>query len=154
MIVVDVGCACYGGDYSIERLVEEFHPHTLYAFDPAAEDGDERVGETLVIRRRAAAWTHAGEIGFTAAGLGGHIDPDGPLVRAIDLSALIFEVADSGDLVLKIDAEGAEYDLLEHLVATGADRLLSLAWVEWHQPDRGRTRLESELHCEVVEWRH
>ena len=37
-----------------------------------------------------------------------------------------------GRLVLKLDCEGAEYELLTHLIARDADLLLDVVWVEWH----------------------
>ena len=36
-VVIDVGAARYGGDYSMERLIEQFNSTHLYAIDPNPE---------------------------------------------------------------------------------------------------------------------
>lgn len=162
MIVIDVGCARHGGDYSIERLIEEFSPHTLYGFDPAADFPHMlwEEGETTVTVERAAAWTFDGEIGFHVAGLGGHVDPDGPKVKAVDLARFISLLPEAEQIVLKLDAEGAEYELLEHLISERVDERLKLVWCEWHpeggrvnsRPDARRDAIEERIGCEMHQW--
>lgn len=165
-VCIDVGCARYGGDYSIERLIEEFKPEIVFGFDPSAEGpydwdntpaGQEIDGCEVYVRPWAAA-TYEGEIGFHTGGLGGHVKAGEPLVPCVDLADVVDSVADEyGDVILKIDAEGSEYDLLEHLIRTGADKRLRLAWVEWHpshDPRGERKRWIAEnLSCELHEWR-
>ena len=58
----------------------------------------------------------------------------------------------TGPIVLKLDCEGAEYDLLRHLMDTRADSRLELAIVEWHDPDRGREFIESNIACRIEQW--
>lgn len=163
VIAIDVGCARYGGDFSLERMLEEFSPRVLYGFDPNWDESmfsppDDLTSQVIV--QKAAAWTYDGEIGFEGSGLGGHLAPSPRLVPCIDLSKLIRSLGDES-VVLKIDAEGAEYELLEHLIGTNADLRLELAWVEWHppgarvnsRPDERRDAIEAEIACEIVEWR-
>jgi FkbM family methyltransferase len=159
-IVIDVGCARYGADYSIERLIEEFHPYVLYGFDPAwkADMFEPPVDlQTTVHISTEAAWTHDGHVNFRAAGLSGQVTSSGPEVPCIDLARFIRELG-TQDIVLKMDAEGSEYELLDHLIATGSDTFLKLAWIEWHpfgveHPDRRRRNIEAEIACELTEWR-
>lgn len=153
-IVVDVGCARYGDDYSIERLVEELHPHTLFGFDPNAPAHADADGDTDVIVSSAAAWTHDGAIGYGNPGLCGFLTTadDAQQVPCIDLARFIVDLPAGETIALKIDAEGAEYELLEHLIATGADRRLTLAWVEWHDPQGARALIEERLRCDLREW--
>jgi hypothetical protein len=188
-IVIDVGCARYGGDYSIERLIEEFHPDVLYGFDPSQGPEDypwespALDGSTLIHIEKKAAWTFDGWIGFHVAGLSGKITEGAPGVQCFDLARFITEIyADNTvqpiapepsltpeqyktgpilpEIILKVDAEGAEYELFEHLIETGAAHLLSLVWVEWHppgakvnsRPDKRRESIESLLSCEVHQW--
>ena len=200
IVVVDVGCARYGNDYSIERLIEEFSPDVLYGFDPSpfasgsvAEilevagkgtygEYETEVDGCRVIVQGRAAWTHDGEIGYREDGLNSWVTDlkDAPRVPCFDLATFIYQIAykdmlrepppmlpltpldlkmprpqpsELPEIILKIDAEGSEYDLLRHLIGTGADRLLKLAWVEWHEPDHGRAKIEEEIVCEIVEWR-
>lgn len=167
MIVIDVGCARYGNDYSIERLLEEFKPDYLYGFDPGwekdmfwpAADLDPK---TIIHIQKTAAWIYHGEIGFQSDGLNSWVTEmnGAPQVPCFDLAEFLFDVSgvrvDDGkpvEVVLKIDAEGSEYDLLRHLINKGADKLLKLAWVEWHEPDRGRAAIEAEIACPLEEWR-
>ena len=164
MIVIDVGCARYGGDYSVERLLEMFRPDALIGFDPAKdvskampradvllEDG------TNVVLRREAAWTYDGEVRFMEDGLNGQVGDaeHWPLVRCIDLARFIDQLP-AGPVVLKLDAEGAEYELLEHLIERNVDARLARVLVEWHEhagdPERRRT-IELALACPVEEWR-
>ena len=162
MIVVDVGCARYGADYSIERLIEEFHPEILYGFDPGytGELLFEQDGCTVTVSREAA-WTYDGRVAFEIAGLSGGVRDSGVTVRCVDLARFLFELPVGEEVALKMDAEGAEYQLLEHLIETGADRRLKLAWVEWHparvrvngKPDARRAAIEARIGCEMHEWR-
>jgi hypothetical protein len=192
-IVVDIGCARYGNDYSIERLIEEFHPEVLYGFDPIpfvtspfaseiiANSGEGAYGEyevevdgCRVVVQGRAAWIYDGEIGLFRDGLSTHVveDPTREQVPCFDLAYFIRSIPSDQEIILKIDAETAEYPLLEHLIATRTDELLKLAWVEWHCEtcgrgagghrqgcrDRGesaerRERIEQEISCELAEWR-
>lgn len=171
MIVIDVGCARYGNDYSIERLIEEFHPSVIYGFDPN-QGPDEYphppnpldaptgpTSGTSVVIEKKAAWIYDGEIGFQSDGLNSWVTEmnGAPKVPCFDLARFILEempyYEPPHEIILKIDAEGSEYDLLRHLIAKGADKLLKLAWVEWHEPDRGRAQIEAEISCPLEEWR-
>lgn len=176
-VVIDVGCARYGGDFSIERLIHEFKPVMVYGFDPndeivaSAPEGSERVNETRwvtpegvgVALEKKAAWTYDGEIGYRSDTLNSWITDavDAPKVECFDLARFIVERAGrdpSQEIVLKMDAEGAEYDLLDHLIETRADALLKLAWIEWHPKkvqngNRRRQQIEEQIACEIVEWR-
>lgn len=169
MIVIDIGCARYGNDYSIERLIEEFHPSIIYGFDPnqgpdeypwlpnppAGPTGPTTA--TSIVIKKKAAWIFDGEIGFQSDGLNSWVtDMNGaPRVPCFDLANFIFDIfiGKKHEIVLKIDAEGSEYDLLRHLISREADKLLKLAWVEWHEPDRGRAQIEAEISCPLEEWR-
>lgn len=161
MIVIDVGCARYGGDYSIERLIEKFEPDILYGFDPSwlPEMYDESAYKTTVIVSTEVAWTRKGVIPFLEDGLNGQIgDADfWPRLRCIDLARFIKRFPTGGEIILKMDCEGSEYELLEHLMNTGVDERLSLAWVEWHprgvlDPAERRASIERRIRCPLDEW--
>jgi len=174
-VVIDVGCAKYGGDYSIERLLEEFNPQILHGFDPAWQadmfDPPEDL-QAVVHVSNEAAWTHDGKVRFTVGGLGGQVTSTGPELPCIDLARVVIEQysvryeRDKGNdwtrnetgIVLKMDAEGSEYELLDHLIEAGADKLLKLAWIEWHpfgvkNPAMRRKWIEDNIACEITEWR-
>jgi FkbM family methyltransferase len=179
-LVIDIGCARYGNDYSIERLIEEFKPDVVWAFDPHPSTPDAFDGEaedaTTVHLRGEAAWTYDGEIGFFSDGLNSKVDFNGqyawPKIPCFDLAKFIrAQHTPDQQIILKIDAEGSEYELLEHLIQTKTDDLLELAWVEWHclrcfrgagghrtdcddyeAGQKRRAWIERNLSCELKEW--
>lgn len=157
-VVIDIGCANYGGGvYSIERLIEEFDPDILYGFDPNTTNNRMTIGRTDVRVSRLAAWTYDGRIRYTNRGTGGTVMEDaGEWVVSFDLAEFIERNHDERT-VLKCDSEGSELTLLEHLIERGVDKLLSLAWIEWHEVyDRDGSRrrgIEETISCELAEWR-
>lgn len=172
-VVIDIGCAKWGSDESIPYLVEEFSPSALHGFDPAAEESDYFLGNTIVVVRPWVAWTVDGRVGFKVGGLSGHVDPSAASRPSIDIARFILELSPDEEIVLKMDAEGSEYDLLPHLVANDADLRLKLLWIEWHCEACGlggngrhrehcngdhaawnerRERLSGQLRCEIAEW--
>ena len=176
MIVVDVGCARYGGDYSLERLIEEFKPRLVYGFDPSNEivatagDTWSRMSPeklhyvtpagVIVILEQKAAWTFDGEVPFLFDTLGGCITgrSDQAKVECFELARFIKELPDEDELVLKMDCEGSEYEVLEHLMSKGVDERISFLWIEWHDfgvldPTERRKSIERRLRCQMDEWR-
>lgn len=158
-VVIDVGCARYNGDYSLERLVEEFDPTVVYGFDPNW-DG-EMTCETGVPTHiyAIAAWTYDGVHHFHADGLNSclTLNEEMPQVPCMDLAAFIARLPAGARVIVKMDCEGAEYELLEHMIDCRVDALLELLWVEWHpdkmDPDgKRRAEIEREVACEIKEW--
>lgn len=152
MIVVDLGCATYGGADSIGYLIDTYKPSWLYGFDPQGETGrgwgDVAVDGVQCIFTRKAAWTYDGNVEFRVAENASGVEYGQPYVACFDLAK--FVLRQGGVDVLKLDVEGAEYPLLEHLINTGADEHVGLILVEWH---RGEDRLlVNQLHCPVEEW--
>jgi FkbM family methyltransferase len=163
VIVIDVGCARWGNDYSVERLIEMYRPDVLIGYDPASKVAEAMpsaevmlLGKTNVMLRREAAWIYDGQIGYREDGLNSWVtdDPEAPKVVCVDLARVIDELP-AGPVVLKIDAEGAEYDLLEHLLARHVDVRLDRVLVEWHPVGDGKRRraIEMSLACPVEQWR-
>ena len=167
-IVIDIGAARYGGDYSIERLVNEFQPDMLYAFDPNPALTEKPPGEcdaylsgdTAVFAERMAAWTYRGTIGYLEDGLNSCLSHHSAIqVECFDLADFIRRRPEGSEIILKIDAEGAEYELLDHLIETDADKLLSVAWIEWHpfgvkNPEMRRQWIEENIadNVDLKEW--
>lgn len=163
MIVVDLGCAEHQGEGSITQLLERFHPRVFYGFDPHPGAGEIWVNKGLLppqlIIEEKAAWTYDGFIGFREAGLRSRVgEAEGPMaVPCFDLAAFVAGLPADEELVVKMDVEGAEKPLLEHLIAKGADSRIGLLLVEWHD-DRefvepyDRADLIARLTCRVEEW--
>lgn len=159
-IVIDVGAARYGGDYSMERLIDQFSPTLLYAIDPnpalaypegystkwcSACEADalndpcvcgEPEGKTVIELINEAAWIRPGTVGYRADGLNSWLtnDPGAPDTPCFDLAHFIVGLSEKSDdeIILKLDCEGSEYELLDWIISNDADELLKTVIVEWH----------------------
>jgi hypothetical protein len=176
VIVIDVGCATYGGARSIPYLIEDYHPEVLVGFDPAVRVArGYRLDNVDVIEHPVAAWTHAGRVRFHVETLGGHVveeETGGVETPCIDLAHYIHGI-DDDRIVVKLDVEGGEYILVPHLVEHDADLKLEEILVEWHCAACGiggngrhmddcpadpvawelrRERIEGMLRCKTGEW--
>jgi FkbM family methyltransferase len=171
-IVVDLGCFPHRDEISLEPLLERFRPAVLYGFDPWPElvEGETEVEGTRVVLERKAAWVEDGEIEFAQVrGLRGWDSTvmrdknsrdewsrgDAIRVPCFDFSAWLRELPEPP--VVKLDVEGAEFPILERLVAEGTDVLVAELLVEWHDnkmpayEDR-KAELLTRLRCPVSPW--
>ena len=98
-----------------------------------------RAGHAQARVVNAAAWVSDGEISFNATGDdSGRIDPSGATrVRAIDLSQALPDRVD----LLKLDIEGAEFEVLEHLVSSGAINRIQNIAAEFHPTRNSMLRM-------------
>jgi hypothetical protein len=172
MIVVDVGCHPLGPEDSVYKLIDRFEPELLFGFDPypEVEEGLECVRETLVVRRRVAAWVWDGVLDYAVDGISSSVHPafmvEAPIeVDCFDLAEWI-RVLPPVEIVLKLDAEGAEFPLLTDLHLKGLDARIELLLVEWHGEGRSgfplrrdgswqefdRGELLERLRCPVEDW--
>lgn len=138
--MIDVGCHDYSNypeDLSVGPLIKRFNPSVLYGFDPAATKAAIFWDSTRVLIEPQAAWVYDGFIGFSRNHENGLRSETGEMcgpaaVPCFDLAQFICDLPANEEIVLKIDAEGAEHKLLPHLHEDGADALLSLILIEWH----------------------
>lgn len=150
-VVVDLGCADWGAQDSIEALTREYEPECVYGFDPhpRLEEMRQRYTTPTVHLERKAAWLWDGEVGYVEDVTRSHLVNDGGTrIPCFDFSAWL---ANRNERVtVKMDIEGAEYDLLERMIADGTDRLVDELLIEWHRDDdRG---LPDRLHCPTRDW--
>lgn len=165
--VIDIGCHDHPAHKgtrqdSIRKLIERFKPDRLYGFDPHPDtaERDWQTGGCLVTVRRLAAWTHAGDVPYTAKNdqpLGSYVGAGDRTVACFDIADALADIADEAHapVILKLDAQGAEYELLDRLIATGGIRRVERVLVEWHDlPARAedRDRLLNLIPCPVEEW--
>ena len=160
-VVVDIGCVSYANEDSIQTLIKRFSPTVLFGFDPhpAMREGVGQVNGTTVITARKAAWTQDGFCGLVINGNCTHLDDAGSAaaVRTFDLANWMMLLPDA-KVVLKIDAEGAEYPLLTDLLERGAMDNVTRLIVEWHTGEYAngyesdREAILSQITCPVEEW--
>jgi len=158
-VVVDVGCHAHPehqgqSQDSVTLLVERFRPTRLIGFDPQLPGLiATRIHSTRVMLYPVAAWTHDGEVDYDpspATPLSASVGVGLATVACVNLAAWI-----PNDTVLKIDAQGSEYPLLEHLLDADAMERVTRLLVEWHPVDgweARRDRILERLTCPVEEW--
>lgn len=174
-IYIDLGA--YNGDSVLSfmqwcNLIDKA-PWEIYAFEP-----NPRMKETLEIlakeRPNMSVWPHAAWTAMESIKM--TIRPeDRPLgstvmhnkidwgqgvvtnVPAMDMAFWLVTHVEPGDqVIMKMDIEGAEFPVLDHLIKTGAINLITTLLIEWHDgklksmdgsTDYGveRKRIESEI---------
>lgn len=141
-IVVDIGSSERAGEDSAEALIRRFQPTLYYGFDPDPDglNGTAKIdGVREITFSRSAAWTHNGWIGFKESGVDGIRsftgEGIGMAVDCFDLAEFLFDLPEK--VVLKLDCEGCEYELIPHLIETGAIGKVELLLVEWHKDGGG-----------------
>jgi len=162
VIVVDVGCATHSqrfqADESLRPLLRRFKPDLYFGFDifPGMLDGMTDINNTVCVFARRAAWIEHGTMGVVEQGNCTHVVKEGEgesTVEAFDLG--MFLIALPVGVVLKIDAEGAEYPLLWNLYKRGIDERLERVLVEWHTEKLSNGQFVDKrppLRCKVEEW--
>jgi hypothetical protein len=142
--------------------------YTRYAFEcsPALAAFDYGPDVNVV---RAAAWTHFGELPFYLSKvkqdwvegstvfknkITGNIDSEHPfMVPCMNFSTWLLSnfkdraIAPSDYIVVKMNVEGAEYELIPHLINSGAIHLISELHIQWHWNKIG---LPAAAHHEIV----
>ena len=154
-VAVDLGCAAHGGYNSIQDLIDVFDPDILYGFDPAAETERYFIGDTHVIIEKKAAWIDDGGVSFhfdnehpTAS----RVAPSQVYVPCFDFPKWIEKHSPGNYLIVKMDIEGAEFDILTRMIATGADGAIDELLVEWHGNPEEAALISRRLSCSVGEW--
>jgi hypothetical protein len=168
-VVVDVGCHTYDADPlndSTAILVDRFEPDVYYGFD-AHPEAPCRVavgldGEPAVFVFPVAAWTFNGRVAFDR-------HPEWPFIARVgsgpevvpcfDFGEWLTAAVDADPLVVKLNIEGGEYELLEHLHGGGEDALIDRLLVQWHFPpicahgsEARRDGLLAKLRCPVEDY--
>ena len=65
---------------------------------------------------------------------------------SIDLSEFIKSYSEEDYVILKVDIEGGEYKLFEHLESTGALRFIDEVYLELHAAKMHNTKIEQDFH--------
>jgi FkbM family methyltransferase len=170
----DTVCRFIDGNMIQRNDLAEFE---IYAFEPlprfceilATKFTDNPKVHTLDI----AAWTEEGEAEFTL-----DIDHSATLckdnylwseykkddriikVKTINFSDWIYRLPDKEYVIIKVDIEGAEFDLLEKMIADGTDKMVDEFLIEFHQRmfenfnvyHERANKIENHLADKIKEW--
>lgn len=107
---------------------------TVYEADPELaailKRNVDRAGYPDTTVRNSAVWIENTQLSFAAKGdETGKIDPAGhTLVTAVDIASALPQKVD----LLKLDIEGAEFEVMEHLLKTGAISQVQNLVIEFH----------------------
>lgn len=132
-----------------KQLVEDTDGFEIYCFEPQdfAKDWD-KLSDIYpnIMFMKCAAWIYDGDIEMSVVNNG--IDPDSSIsttiykrnlkykdgkkesVPCIDFAKWLTQF--NGEIYLKINIEGAEFELLEHLLKTGEIKRIKKVFIEWH----------------------
>lgn len=172
-VFIDVGC--FDGD-TIKQFCNWKNLITpdnwmIYGFDPNPRFKDiwKKMSDHTIKIEQSAAYTYNGEIEYTLrpldAPLGSTVMKEkvdwgmGDILKVPCFDFAEFVKQNHGDYtIVKMDAEGAEFPILDHLIEQGADEFIDILLIEWHDtklPRRKSNKGEilSKLSCEVYQWR-
>lgn len=151
-IVVDLGCQDYGHQDSLAALVTEYKPARIYGFDPSPllDETVTQINGCPAQLRRAAAWLYDGTVPYQQNGTRSALAVRGVSTPCFDFSAWLRDC--EKPVVVKMDVEGAEYELLDRLIADGTDARIEELVIEWHGDGERAEMLTRRLACPVREW--
>lgn len=160
-IYLDLG-ACEGNSV-LDYLRDHPDCDKVYAFEPVEYDEWSAIPKTEFIQK--AVWVEDGEIAFTLAdyhkesntlmpGCVHYTQGRAILVPCIDFSAWVRDNIDLSDHVtMKMDIEGAEYDILDKMIAEGTIAYIDDLRVEFHDwimpEEYAQRRVEILSECPV-----
>jgi len=162
-VVIDVGAQHHPPEESTETLIARYEPKLVLAFDAhhKFKDGIESREFCTIVRRHAAVWIHSKGVSFWEHGMDGGVRKDGRANNQVDSVNIISLVSalPPGEIILKLDCEGAEYVLLDALHRLSLDERLALCIVEWHPPITANgwylsPEARPELRCPVIDWQN
>jgi FkbM family methyltransferase len=118
----------------------------LYSFEPNPRYLQHYAKLPDVTHIKAACWTFDGELEFQLnprnRGQAGHIKlvntddltKDILKVQCLDFATWVLDNTTASDnIVLKMDIEGSEYGVLEHMLAKGVFSRIGRTYIEWHR---------------------
>jgi len=142
---VFIDCGFYKGKRTVLFKQSSMYSSdfVLYAFDPITKPYKVKRVDPDIIFHQKACWTYDGEIDFFASSRykskpsSIFVNPKGKstLMRSpcIDFSKWILDNFQKNDyIVLKMDIEGAEYEVLPKMLKDGSMEYVNLAFVEFH----------------------
>jgi FkbM family methyltransferase len=145
-----IDCGFYaGGSIAQFKLTPEYTDDFMYyGFDPMLDLEKAKLKWPNVILKKAAIWTKDGEIDFYSSsrhrGKANGVfhnkragKENNLKVQCIDFSKWLYNNITKDDyVVLKMDTEGAEYEIMPKMIQDKTIDLIDVLYLEWHP---GRT---------------
>lgn len=161
-VFIDAGANDSCSARIFRKVNDPANEYKIYSFeiDPLFLNNFSAIPNLVFINK--AVWVQDGEMEFyrsyarrhdggtlLKSKTSGILDKENPIkVETIDFSKWLlsnFNEADS--IILKMDIEGAEYEVIEHMIDTGAFGLIDELWIEWHY---GKVGIPKERHDKLV----
>ena len=162
---VYIDCGCYKG-----TIIEEFlyslnknNEYKIYAFESNPFLRDFNYGEGINVIHKAC-WVYDGEVDFyidttnpISQGCSickekdtGYLDKEHPMsVPCIDFSKWLLDTFSQEDtLIVKMNIEGAEYDVIEKCIKDGSINLIKELFIEWHYD---RVGISEDRHDAIIQ---
>lgn len=165
-ILLDCGAHCGCTARKFKKEFDSANEFSIYSFEPMGELHP-YYNHNLGLLYGKAVWLFDGVIKFHDFGTGGgstisnekafklkERKPFHPNVlkykkihvQCIDLSNFIYVNFHPDDyIILKLDIEGSEYDLLNHLINQETIKYINEVYIEWHSLRMGKT-IEHDLY--------
>lgn len=143
-IFIDLGYNIGQSTSFFHKLVPDSNEYKIHAFEPDSRNNSKFDYSLPINYYKQAAWVYDGVIKFYLGSLSfastinstktTNVNTDNYTeVECIDLSNFIINNFNKQDyIILKVDIEGAEYQLLEHLITTQAIEYIDDLFVEFH----------------------
>jgi FkbM family methyltransferase len=143
-VFIDCGFYCGSALFNFKSTPEYTDDFIYYGFDPVMNMERMKKIHPNVILDNKALWINDGEIDFyTSNRKGGKANgvyhnkragkENDLKVKCIDLSKWLLANFDKDDyIILKLDVEGAEYELLPKMIKDGSINLIDIMYLEWH----------------------
>jgi len=159
-IFIDLGYNLGQSTDFFYKLIPDSSEYAIYAFEPDPRNSSKFDYSLPINYYKQAAWIYDGVIKFYLGDLSfastvnstktTRIKTDNYTeVECVDISNFIINNFNKQDyIILKVDIEGAEYELLEHLIKTKAIEYVDDLFVEFHL---GKIKnINEEQHNELI----
>ncbi len=154
-VVVDLGCASRNLCDSLTELAREYRPDIIYGFDPFADPSQTEADGVPVKVETKVAWVYDGTIPFLEDGTGSRISTYSDPVPCFDFVPWLKRLCgDYDEVFVKMDIEGAEYELIGRMLDADVDKLVDYLLVEWHGVhwETESAALVERLRCPFKQW--
>lgn len=139
-----------------------------YEANPSLVPHFERFSSVSNVKfENAAVWMQDGTVDFFLCNQGnassslvgtkvtGNLDKKPTTVRSVDIDRVVRQYTKEDYVILKMDIEGAEYELLDYMLNKGTFDLIDVLYIEFHTNKVHKTKRDDEdLLARLKEYEH